>query len=263
MLCYVIPGPRRREDQAAGDDARWLNPLLQISDWQIASHSGGPSQGGTRFAPTALSTVHIAEGSETYLAPELTAAAPDPIALDVYGLGMLTYLLVTGQAPASSQAELLSRLEADEGLRPSALVDGLSEDIDELVQAATAYQPPRRLATADEFLEMLELVEETLTAPVSPPPAETPSEGTAKDPLEAVAGDVLAGRWEVMRRLGTGSTSRAFLVRGLQAEPTARGLAVLKVALSVGRGEILVREAEVMRRLRPTSASSGWSSPSR
>ena len=120
-------------------------PLLQISDWQIASHSGGPSRGGTRFAPTALSTVHIAEGSDTYLAPELTATAPDPIALDVYGLGMLTYLLVTGHAPASSQAELLSRLEADEGLRPSALVDGLSEDIDELVQAATAYQPLRRL----------------------------------------------------------------------------------------------------------------------
>ena len=250
---HVIPGPRSREDQAAGDDARWLNPLLQISDWQIASHSGGPSRGATRFAPTALSTVHIAEGSDTYLAPELTAAAPDPIALDVYGLGMLTYLLVTGQAPASSQAELLSRLEADEGLRPSALVDGLSEDIDELVQAATAYQPLRRLATVDEFLEMLELVEETLTAPVSPPPAETPSEGTAKDPLEAAAGDVLAGRWEVMRRLGTGSTSRAFLVRDLQAEPAARGLAVLKVALSVGRGEILVREAEVMRRLRAHS----------
>ena len=250
---HVIPGPRSREDQAAGDDARWLNPLLQISDWQIASHSGGPSRGATRFAPTALSTVHIAEGSDTYLAPELTAAAPDPIALDVYGLGMLTYLLVTGQAPASSQAELLSRLEADEGLRPSALVDGLSEDIDELVQAATAYQPLRRLATVDEFLEMLELVEETLTAPVSPPPAETPSEGTAKDPLEAVAGDVLAGRWEVMRRLGTGSTSRAFLVRDLQAEPTARGLAVLKVALSAGRGEILVREGEVMRRLRAHS----------
>ncbi|HEV2639707.1 MAG TPA: hypothetical protein VGX23_31530 [Actinocrinis sp.] len=42
-----------------------------------------------------------------------------------------------------------------------------------------------------------------------------PAEPVAGDELEAVAGDVLAGRWEVRRRLGTGSTSRAFLVRDL------------------------------------------------
>ncbi|MFD2353736.1 hypothetical protein ACFSTC_37480 [Nonomuraea ferruginea] len=63
-------------------------------------------------------------------------------------------------------------------------------------------------------------------------------------------------RWEVRRRLGTGSTSRAFLVRDLRADPAVRGaraLAVLKVALSDSRGEVLAREAEVMGRLRPDS----------
>ncbi len=82
--------------------------------------------------------------------------------------------------------------------------------------------------------------------------------------MEAVPGDVLAGRWEVRRRLGTGSTSRAFLVRDLEAEARrARPLAVLKVALSDNRGEILAREAEAMGRLRPHSASSASSNPSR
>ncbi|MBT2386643.1 BREX system serine/threonine kinase PglW [Streptomyces sp. ISL-11] len=249
---HVIPRNRGPKGQAIGEEAAWLSPFLQISDWQIAAQrsAGGQAQGMSRFAPTALSAMHVAEGSDPYLAPELTALKADPVSLDVYGLGVLTYLLVTGKAPGASQAELRARLEAGEGLRPSSLVDGLSEDIDELVQAATAYRPEQRLSSVDEFLEMLELVEDTLTSPAAPPAPEVPE----KDPLEAVAGNVLGGRWEVRRRLGTGSTSRAFLVRDLEAEARkSRPLAVLKVALSDTRGEILVREAEVMGRLRPDS----------
>ncbi|MFE2440496.1 BREX system serine/threonine kinase PglW [Streptomyces sp. NPDC059426] len=253
---HVLPRNRGRRGQTVGEEAAWLSPHLQISDWQIATQRGGSQNGtapgSTRFAPTALSLKHLSEGADPYLAPELAALNPDPVYLDVYGLGVLTYLLATGKPPAASQAELRARLEAGEGLRPSSVVDGLSEDIDELVQAATAYRPGQRLSTVDEFLEMLELVEDGLTAPanVAAPAPEAPE----KDPLEAVAGDVLAGRWEVRRRLGTGSTSRAFLVRDLEAEARkTRPLAVLKVALSDSRGEILKQEAEVMRRLRPDS----------
>ncbi|MFH9174354.1 BREX system serine/threonine kinase PglW [Streptomyces albogriseolus] len=257
---HVVPRPRGRKGQAVGEEAAWLSPQLQISDWQIATQRSGDSsqgQGMTRFAPTALSAMHLGDDADAYLAPELTALSPDPVYLDVYGLGVLTYLLVTGQAPAASQAELLARLEAGEGLRPSSLVDGLSEDVDFLVQAATAYRPGQRLSSVDEFLELLEVVEDSLTAPAAALDGhaeEETGESADKDPLEAVAGDVLAGRWEVRRRLGTGSTSRAFLVRDLEAETRrTRPLAVLKVGLSDSRGEILVREAEAMRRLRPHS----------
>ncbi|WP_200302142.1 BREX system serine/threonine kinase PglW [Streptomyces adelaidensis] len=261
----VVPRTRGGKGRAVGEEAAWLTPQLQISDWQIATQRSGDSsqgQGMTRFAPTALSAMHLADDADAYLAPELTALKPDPVHLDVYGLGVLTYLLVTGKAPAASQAELLARLEAGEGLRPSSLVDGLSEDVDELVQAATAYRPGQRLSSVDEFLELLEVVEDSLTAPAQTAITtealdekdeedETPAD---KDPLEAVAGDVLAGRWEIRRRLGTGSTSRAFLVRDLQAEARkTRPLAVLKAALSDNRGEILAREAEAMGRLRPHS----------
>ncbi|MER7048871.1 BREX system serine/threonine kinase PglW [Streptomyces jumonjinensis] len=250
---HVIPRARGGRGQTPGEDGAWLTPHLQISDWQIATQRGtgtGTGPGATRFAPTALSAMHLSESSDPYFAPELTALSADPVFLDVYGLGVLTYLLVTGKPPAASQAELLARLEAGEGLRPSSLVDGLSEDIDDLVQAATAYRPGQRLSTIDEFLEMLELVEDTLTTPAAAPSPDAPE----KDPLEAVAGDVLGGRWEVRRRLGTGSTSRAFLVRDLEAEARrTRPLAVLKVALSDSRGEILVHEARVMGGLRPDS----------
>ncbi|MEU0487728.1 BREX system serine/threonine kinase PglW [Nocardiopsis sp. NPDC006139] len=239
---HVAPGPSRGD----GEDARWLAPRLRISDWQVAvRHSG--REDTRRFAPTSLSLGHVSDSADAYLAPELSASRPDPVHLDVYGLGVLTYLLATGRAPAASQAELLARLEAGEGLRPSAVVDGLSQDIDELVQAATAYRPEQRLSSVDEFLEMLEYVEDALTTPG------TSSHEPEQDPLEASQGDVLGGRWEVQRQLGTGSTSRALLVRDLTVDPQVKGarpLAVLKVALSDSRGEILAREAEILGTLR-------------
>ncbi|WP_406384015.1 BREX system serine/threonine kinase PglW [Streptomyces sp. NBC_00117] len=253
---HVLPRPDGGPGKAVGEEAAWLSPRLKISDWQIATQRTGDSsqgQGATRLAPTALSAMHLADDEDPYLAPELTALRPDPVSLDVYGLGVLTYLLATGKAPAASQAELRARLEAGEGLRPSSLVDGLSEDVDELVQAATAYNPDQRLHSVDDFLEMLDVVEDSLTAPAAETVAEA-ADAPEKDPLDAVPGDVLAGRWEVRRRLGTGSTSRAFLVRDLEAEARrTRPLAVLKVALSDNRGDILIREADVMGRLRPHS----------
>ncbi|MFI9511257.1 BREX system serine/threonine kinase PglW [Nocardia sp. NPDC052566] len=246
---HVIPRLSSRDGGQLSEQDRWRTPYLQISDWHIAtqrSTTGHP--GMTNYAPTSLSTTHLAPGTEVYLAPELAAPKPKPIEMDVYGLGMLTYLLVAGRPPAATKAELLARFEAGEGLRPSAVVDGLHPDIDELVEAATAYQPERRISTVDEFLEWLELIETELRTPPEPEPA-----APEADPLEAVAGDVLAGRWEVRRRLGTGSTSRAFLVRDLDTDPQskdARAYAVLKVALSDSRVDVLTREAEVLRRLR-------------
>jgi serine/threonine protein kinase len=276
---HVFPARRGRRSargDGVGEESAWLTPQLQLSDWQVALRLGGGGQStwptGEQVGtpPSSMTHVgrHLAAASDPYLAPELTVPDADPLALDVYGLGLLTYLLLTGQAPASSQAELLVRLEAGEGLRPSAVVDGLSELTDDLVQEATAYDPRRRVATVAEFLETLELVEEELTAPAEPrppaPPGEPPTpDGTAgqdgeqpdEDPLEAAVGDVLADRWQIERRLGTGSTSRAFLARDLRVEDerASNAFVVLKVALSDSRGAVLRREAEIMARLRPDS----------
>ncbi|WP_040863312.1 BREX system serine/threonine kinase PglW [Nocardia niigatensis] len=240
---HVIPS--RGESEAD----RWRRPLLQISDWQVATQrAAGTATTMTRHAPTALSAQHLSSGSDVYFAPEMAATSPDPIAMDVYGLGMLTYLLLTGKAPAASKAELLARFESEDALRPSAFVDALHPDLDMLVEFATAFRPSDRLTSIDEFLELLEDVEGAIAKPEEPAPTED-----EKDPLEAVPGDVLGGRWQVHRRLGTGSTSRALLVRDQQFDDTQRGAkpyVVLKVALSDDRGDILVREAESLRRLR-------------
>lgn len=269
---HVIPRDRGSRGQDLGEEQRWLRPWLQIADWQIATGASASSGRPLSLAPTNVSGVHVSEEADAYLAPELRIPKADPVRLDVYGLGVLTYLLVTGHTPGISQSEVMARLEAGESLRPSALVDGLHPDIDDLVEASTAYEPGRRLSTVDDFLEMLEYVEQALaerasgrTDSVTDAGGDGGSGASAgkdqpepeKDPLEAVAGDVLAGRWEVVRRLGTGSTARAFLVRDLAGEPRRSGalpVAVLKVALSEAKHTVLDREAEVLSRIHRDSS---------
>ncbi len=252
---HVIPGPRGRGGREGNDEESWLAPRIQISEWQTAVRSS--TVGSTLVAPGRRSMTRdlenvpshqelsIDEAAEPYLAPEITARDPDPIALDVFGLGLLAYLLFTGRPPAASQAELIGRLTADSGLSPSAAVDGLPDDIDFLVQCATAFEPKKRLRTVDEFLELLDDVDDRLTAPEQvAEPVDEP------DPLDAVKGSLLAGRFLVDRQLGMGSTSRALLARDTARDDVP---VVLKIARS-GKYEAALRyEADMLAKLRNDS----------
>lgn len=253
---HVRPGPRHRGES---DEQRWLRPRLQIAEWQTAVRRGSDSAtGGSGFSltsgheivPSNNVAAYVSEAADPYLAPELTARAPDPVALDVFGLGVLGYLLFTGKAPASSQAALTARLEQGNGLAPSSLVDGLSGYVDELIQAATAYGPARRTRTVAEFLEMLDSVDLDLAEPTDDDdgPATAPAEES--DPLEARPGELVGGRFRIKRSLGQGSTSRALL-----AEDTERGNApvVLKIARKDDYAKVLRRESAVLAQLRNDS----------
>ncbi|SCL46009.1 Serine/threonine protein kinase [Micromonospora citrea] len=236
----VSPGRRRR---GGGEDEAWLVPQLQISDWQAATR-GADTAGGSSGDPVTLSShaaSHIERSAEAYLAPELTAPTPDAVAMDVFGLGALAYLILTGEPPATKRPELLSRLARDNGLRAAAVADGISTFADEMIQAATAPVPTQRLTTVAEFVEMLQVVEDELTAP--PPASVHPEEPEPEqvDPLEARRGDRV-GEWTITKSLGTGSTCRAFLARN---ERTGRD-EVLKVGLSDEKGARLAHEARVL-----------------
>ncbi|MEV6525734.1 BREX system serine/threonine kinase PglW [Longispora sp. NPDC051575] len=239
----VLVEPTRR--RGAAEDG-WLSPVLRISDWQTATR--GAATGSNRNtsntdAPIVLRTPHMDDhldvSGHVYLAPELKTADCDPVALDVFGLGTLSYLILTGKPPAGSRAELVQRLGQEQGLRPSALVDSISSSMDVLVQAATAPSPLQRLATVDEFLDLLTMVEDELTAPSVQPSVVEP------DPLVAVPDDVI-GEWRIVKRLGTGSTCRAYLAEHLES----RAQHVLKVGLSDDKTPRLQHEASVLRDLK-------------
>ncbi|MEU6021347.1 BREX system serine/threonine kinase PglW [Micromonospora sp. NPDC047134] len=234
----VTPGEQRRGQT---EDDAWLRPRVQISDWQTATrlpHSFSGNSADLPIPSTTRLSAHLDRSAEAYLAPELNTPAPDPVALDVFGLGALAYLLLCGQPPASNRRELLTRLTSDDGLRPSSSADSISEFMDELVQAATAPVPTRRLSSVAELLEMLTLVEEELTAPTSPQAPTTDS----VDLLEARVGDQISD-WRIIRKLGTGSTSRAFLAENLRTGARE----VLKVALSDEKAGRLTHEAQLLR----------------
>ena len=48
----------------------------------------------------------IGDAADVYLAPEFGSPYPDPVDLDVFGLGAVAYLILTGRPPASSRSAL-------------------------------------------------------------------------------------------------------------------------------------------------------------
>ncbi len=76
---HAILRNRGRRGRAVGEEAAGLTPHLQISDWQIAtqrSNTDSSSEGLGRFAPTALSAMHLSDGSDPYLAPSSPRSTP-------------------------------------------------------------------------------------------------------------------------------------------------------------------------------------------
>jgi hypothetical protein len=175
-----------------------------------------------------------------YLAPEFDAPYSDPIDLDVFGLGALSYLIMTGEPPARQRSGLVERLANDQGLHPYAVSDGVSDSLDALVYAATRSDVTRRLASADEFLELLDRVEQDSLPGTAAPTV---------DPLAAVPGQVVDADWVVERVLGTGATARALLVScTVEHEDGSFHVArrVLKVALDENKAARLRGEARTL-----------------
>ncbi|MFE2212184.1 BREX system serine/threonine kinase PglW [Streptomyces canus] len=249
---HVIPRSKGAAGRELSEEERWRRPLMQVSDWQLASRTVTSS--GVSLAPSTVSDGSVEDASDPYLAPELTAPKADPARMDVYGIGTLAYLLTTGSAPAATRAELQARAESGERLAPSAVQDGIPPFLDDLIDAATAQQPDRRLDAVGDFLEMLAEVEEDLRPAAVPDDEQSQREEPADDldPLEVPPGTLLQGRWRVRRRLGTGSTARALLVLDEQ-QGKNDAFAVLKVALDDDKSEALQREAETLGRLRDSS----------
>jgi serine/threonine protein kinase len=224
-------------------------PLLLIGHWQA----------GTRDLATRLTThVTSATGSlgaalteqldaaeQVYLAPEaFSVSDPDGSALDVFSLGAIAYLLLSGRPPASDLTERDAMLAERGGLALDTVIDNPPHDLVTFIALATDPVPARR-ATVRELLQLLDDALDELTAPAEVSDEATIPTATA-DPLAAHQGDTLDGGWEVVRRLGSGSTAVALLCRRSGAtEPE-----VLKVAKDEEHAERFGGEARALQQLR-------------
>ncbi|HXR74121.1 BREX system serine/threonine kinase PglW [Actinocrinis sp.] len=209
-------------------------PVLRIIDWQTAARDFSDSS-STRMRSLgrdSATEAHLETSAEPFLAPEFNAYHPDPAGLDVFGLGAVSYLVLTGEPPAASRGALQDRLDADRGLHPTAHVDGLGDQLDQLIFDATRYDADDRLPDAETFLERLAAIE--AGGLLEEPQADAAAVHT--DALEAKPGDWLDDQTCVKALLGTGGTGRALLVErireGADGEPVVDPPHVLKVALN-------------------------------
>lgn len=174
----------------------------------------------------------------SFQAPEgVWNAAADRVRLDVFGLGAVAFYLLTGTAPAPSASALISRLQAQQGLDLSVELPQISSDLRSLVLKATHPSPSQRTPDVSTVLTQLSKAER-----------ETASDLAQEDPLEAHSGAVLDGRFELVRRLGQGSTAVGLLVIDRHASGS-EAQRVLKVALNDEAASRLTDEAEVLRSL--------------
>jgi len=217
---------------AAGDDS---DPRVRVTNW----HTGARvSDGGTSTLVTGTAHAHIealaAGDAELFRAPEFSQPNARPASLDVFSLGALALFILTGEAPAGSVRQLRSALSNVGYLDPSAVVDGVEPVLADVVISATIADPAERLDSAGEFLAYLDLAEEDWSL--------DDAEGTR--PLDARRGDPLAdGRFEVVQRLGKGSTAVALLVKDTSHYDQ---LCVVKVAHHVEHNDTLLTEASAL-----------------
>ncbi|MCZ2527000.1 BREX system serine/threonine kinase PglW [Streptomyces sp. HB2AG] len=219
------------------------DPVVRITDWQTAARDFRTTLHRS-LGDTPLDAGLIADAAQVYLAPETGQEFADPVDLDMFGLGSLSYLLLTGRPPADRRSTLVDRLTAERGLHAYAVADGISAALDDLVFRATAADVRDRLPSADDFLRLLDEAEADTSAP-------EPAGAAVADPLTVQPGQPLDGTWTVSRVLGTGATARALLVRRTEDDPSAGADSprVLKVALDHEKDARLHAEAEALKKV--------------
>jgi serine/threonine-protein kinase len=118
-------------------------------------------------AAAGITSTSVILGTAAYLSPEQVRDGNTGPESDVYGVGVLTYELLTGRTPFSGDSALAvayQRLDHDVP-PPSTAIDGVEPRFDELVARATARDAADRYADACTMREELAAIADQLCVP--------------------------------------------------------------------------------------------------
>ncbi|WP_313913644.1 BREX system serine/threonine kinase PglW [Tahibacter sp.] len=214
----------------------WPAPDLRVRlmNWQTGTRNSEDSQTLHRTTGTHHVENYVDDPGRVFLAPETAHAEVGQSAeLDVFSLGALSYLILSGQPPADNPISLLTTLRAKQGLQLADVMDGCPQKLSDLIRFATQPEVLARYNTVDGFLADLDAAEDALT---------TPDPEATVDPSQAKAGERLEGGFTVTRHLGRGSSA---VVLQVQRDGDDEAL-VLKVAHDAAHNEALRSEGEAL-----------------
>ena len=106
-------------------------------------------------------------GTVAYLSPEQVQRGVADARSDVYGCGILLYEMLTGAVPYAGETPLaVAYQHVHEAVpRPSSIVAGLPQQVDDLVGRATRHDPDERWHDADELLDAVRVARRELPTP--------------------------------------------------------------------------------------------------
>lgn len=220
-------------------------PSLRIRDWDLARRPDGATTTSTEISRGVTDVMaQVEQEAVLYLAPEtLRGQTPaSPQTLDVYGVGALAALILTGKPPAANLVALQELVASGaKGIDPRAVLPELADEYAQVVIDATAFDEGHRTLGVAEFVDEFALARAIVRAEVRPGP-----EHTMIDPLDASVGDIVEERFEIIKRRGSGSTGVA-----LEVTDYERGFehVILKLAKDDAGAARLTVEAEVLGRL--------------
>ncbi len=203
-----------------------------------------------------LTTVGVALGTPTYMAPEQAAADPHlDHRVDIYAVGVMAYELLTGRPPFMGGVQQVLAAHVTQAPEPvDHLRPGLAPALAELVMKCLAKRPADRWETAEELHRALEPLmtpgsgtTPTATRPITAVPVRRPRAGRLLAGggiavIVGVAGFVLA-RPRAPASIGFGGPVQMTLDEGLEMDPAVSpdGKMVAYAAGRVGAMRIFVR----------------------
>ncbi len=120
---------------------------------------------GLARAITTTTSTGALIGTVAYLSPELVMGRQADARSDIYSLGIMLYEMMTGRQPFDGEVPIqvaYQHVNSTVG-PPSALVPGLAEELDELVQWCTANDPDKRPVDGNALLSELRHIRTNLS----------------------------------------------------------------------------------------------------